>query len=125
MKHIRSSNILPAFQKALRVLDKLPDSEDIGYLQSTVSYVWELMEAKNFEPFAEMIRTTLEKKGDQFMTIAEMLRQEGEKRRSKTIAGNFLDMGIGISGVAQGTGLSIEDVKALQEERASDLHQSA
>ncbi len=135
MKYIRSPKLLSSFQKALRVLDKLPgtNAEDIGYLQSTVSYIWEAAAAENFDPFAKMIRTTLNEKGELFMTIAEMLRQEGreegekrgEHKRSKTIAGNLLDMGLGISGVAQGTGLSIEEVKVLQEQRSLDLHQSA
>lgn len=140
MKHTRSSKILPVFEKVLKIMKSFSDSDLTSYLKLSLSYVWETARTKNWDQFRKLIGSTLRDKEEMAMTIAEQLRQEGREeaqREAMTIAeqlrqegvqlvaSNLLKMGLEIDAVAQGTGLSIHQVRALQENRNVDLQKLA
>jgi len=58
-------------------------------------------------------------------TMAEHYTQKGRQEGAKAMARNLLAMGLSIEGIAQGTGLSIAEIKALQKSGKADSLKSA
>lgn len=135
LKYIRSSDLLKKIGKILKVLKGTLDAGKGDYIGATLSYLCEAAQIDDQAAFAKIIRDSLTETEmeDHVQTLAEYWQKEGmEKGRKEgalenayAIARNLLGMGLGVDGVAKGTGLSIEQIRTLKRNSTQDGRQSA
>lgn len=125
-KHIHDPHILPFFQGILGKLRILEAQGELGYIRLIISYVMEAGKEENTKAFLEVIKKGFEK-GEEIMTIAERLRQEGfekgileGKQEGKLeekleTALSLLKLGIPQETIRQATHLSFEQIADLRQ----------
>lgn len=125
MKHIFKENFLPIFKNLIDSLKALEDNDDLDYIYTTISYVFEAGNIIDLDKFRFIIKNGLTKVDEEkLMTLAELCRQEGKKEGKKegkleayrTIAIEMLKLGINPTQIATLTSLTPTEIAQLKEQ---------
>jgi predicted transposase/invertase (TIGR01784 family) len=126
LKHIFARDVLPWLKDIAEIMHNLHKDGGRDYIAIVLQYLLERGELSDREAFFNLINTQISPEvGDKIMTLAEQLKQEGRqegrqegKQESKLeIAKRMLDAGSDPVFVTKVTGLSLAQIKTLQEKK--------
>jgi predicted transposase/invertase (TIGR01784 family) len=121
LKHIFARDVLPYLQDIAELLRRIAQSGGRDYVSIVLQYALERGELRNKQAFFDLINTQISSEvGEKIMTLAEQLIDEGMakglQKGKLEVAERLLSEGVELTFVAKMTGISLDRVKALQEE---------
>lgn len=110
-KHIRARDVMQFAQYMLELLSLKPLS--VEHVRSLLYYLLKEGECADYTQFVRLIAEHATEYQEEIMTIAQQLRQEGERRKAIMVAENMLAEGIDPSITQKVTGLSDKKMASL------------
>jgi hypothetical protein len=98
-------------------LKRIDEKGDIDYIRCVVQYIFEAKEIKEKDELLNVLVKNLSKPaGDNVMTIAQQLRQEGRYEGSVSFVKYLLSEGKSIKEIGELTGLSFSEIEKIKKE---------
>jgi predicted transposase/invertase (TIGR01784 family) len=116
LKHIFARDILPWLKDIAGTLHQLDNAGGRDFIAIVLQYLLERGELSDKEAFFKLIDTQISHEvGEQIMSLAEQLKEEGRIEKENEIAMRMLEEGSDPAFVAKVTGLSLDKIKKLQK----------
>ncbi len=116
LKHIFARDVLPHIKNIANLLATLDKQDGRSFVEIVLQYFLERGEIKSKEQFFELINDNISHEvGGDIMTLAEQLREEGQREKALEIARSLLEDGSDPSFVAKVTKLPLPQVKDLKK----------